>query len=252
MNQKKAMVTGASEGLGRAFAKRLAAEGYQITGVARNEDRLKALMQELGEDAHTYQVADLATPEGVEQISAILTQNHYHLLVNNAGIGSDGHFDETPLPRLQKMLWLNCDAVVTLSHAFLNSAKKGDTLINVSGLLGLLPVPGSGLYAATKTFIIYFSESLWYEQKDRGVYVMGLCPGPTLTNFHQRTGAKEDQLPPAEITQSPEEVVNSAMKAMKKRSRPTVFASSKGALILFTLLRMIPRKIVLKIMAQIH
>ena len=97
-NQKKALVTGASEGIGRIFAQRLAAEGYEITSVARNEKRLKELVAGLGAGGHSYRVADLSTPEGVEAIAAELGKNHYNLLINNAGLASTGLFTKRNFP----------------------------------------------------------------------------------------------------------------------------------------------------------
>lgn len=247
MNQKKAMVTGASEGIGRAFAKRLAADGYEITATARNELRLEELLQDLGGDPHSYRVADLSSQEGIDQISSELSQNQYNLLVNNAGFGLYSRFDKESLPKLQKMTRLNCDALVAFSHAFLKAAKKGDALVNVASTLALLPMPAAGLYSATKAFVITFSETLWFEQKDRGVYVMCLCPGITSTNFHKRAGMKDYQPFPSALTQSPEEVVNVAMKALKTRKNPTAISGPRN-LMMTTFARLMPRKVIIKMM----
>jgi uncharacterized protein len=166
-NRKKALVTGASEGIGREFAKRLAGENYAVTAVARNEARLKDLIQELKTDSHSYQIADLSTQEGIHKIAQELSNNHYDLLVNNAGFGIYAPFYKTDLPKLQSMMRLNCEAIIALTHAFLQKAGKGDALINVSSALAFLPFPKAGLYSATKAFVTSFSESLWFEQKER-------------------------------------------------------------------------------------
>jgi short-subunit dehydrogenase len=178
--QRRVMITGASEGIGRAFARRLAHEGYAIRAVARNEKRLQELMTELGADHHTYRVADLSTPEGVAAIAEDLATNRFHLLINNAGFGIYGAFYNAELPKLETMIRLNCDTLMALSHAFLQQAKKGDALVIVSSALAFMPMPSAGTYAATKAFVTSFTESLWYEQKERGIYVMGLCPGRRL------------------------------------------------------------------------
>jgi len=225
-NLKKALVTGASEGIGRAFAKRLAGENYAVTAVARNEGRLKELLRELNSGVHSCLVADLSTQEGVDKIYNELTANHYDLLINNAGMGIYSPFYKTDLPKLMSMMRLNCEAVITLAHAYLNKAKEGDALINVSSALAFLPFPKAGLYAATKAFVTSFSESLWFEQKERGIYVMGLCPGITATNFHKRSGGADDKIPPRSMTQSPEKVVDTAMLELKKRRKPTVISSA--------------------------
>jgi short-subunit dehydrogenase len=246
--QRRVMITGASEGIGREFACRLADEGYAITAVARNEKRLQELMTELGADHHTYRVADLSTTEGVAAIAEDLATERYHLLINNAGFGIYGAFYNAELPKLESMMRLNCDALVALSHAFLQQAEKGDALINVSSALAFMPMPSGGTYAATKAFVTSFTESLWYEQKDRGIYVMGLCPGATSSRFHDRAGGDETNRPPAAITQTPEEVVATAMQALAERSKPTVVSGIKNKVVT-NLTRMLPRKGIVKMMA---
>ena len=248
-NQKKALVTGASEGIGRIFAQRLATEGYEITSVARNEKRLKELVAGLGAGSHSYRMADLSTPEGVEVTAAELGKNHYNLLINNVGFGVYGAFYQTDVSKLQTMTRLNCDALVALAHAFLKAAQSGDALINLSSALAFLPMPSAGVYAATKAFVTSFSESLWYEQKDRGIYVMGLCPGITTTNFHERAGGTAEDRPPQGLAQTPEAVVDVALKALKKRSDPTVISGSKNT-IMTTLTRIMPRKNVVSMMGN--
>ncbi len=246
--QRKVLITGASEGIGRAFARRLADEGYAVTATARNEKRLQELMTELGADHHSYRVADLSTAEGVAAIAEALAIDRYHLLINNAGFGIYGAFYSAELPMLESMMRLNCDALVALSHAFLQQAKKGDALINVSSALAFMPMPSAGTYAATKAFVTSFTESLWHEQKDRGIYVMGLCPGVTASHFHDRAGGDETNRPPAAITQTPEEVVETAMQALAKREKPTVVSGVKNKMVT-NLTRVLPRKGIVKMMA---
>ena len=248
--RKNVLITGASEGIGRAFAHQLAAEGFAVTAVARNESRLQELMNELKEDYHSYQVADLSIAEGVRVISEKLIGGRFQLLINNAGFCIYGAFYNAELPRLESMMRLNCDALVALSHAFLQQAKKGDALINVSSALAFMPMPSGGTYAATKAFVTSFSESLWYEQKDRGIYVMGLCPGATASHFHDRAGGDETNRPPAAITQTPEDVVETAMQALAKREKPTVVSGVKNKMVT-NLTRMLPRKGIVKMMATL-
>lgn len=245
---QKVMITGASEGIGRVFALRLAAKGFIVTATARNENRLQALMAELGEGQHAYQVADLSTTEGIAAITDRLTAGRFNLLINNAGFGLYGAFFKAELPQIESMMRLNCDALVALSHAFLQQAEKGDALINVSSALAFMPMPSGGTYAATKAFVTSFTESLWYEQKDRGIYVMGLCPGVTGTNFHDRAGGDETNRPPKAITQTPDEVVETAMQALAKREKPTVVSGIKNKMVT-NLTRMLPRKGIVKMMA---
>ncbi len=220
------MVTGASEGIGHSFAKRLAKEGYQVTAVARTEAKLKQLLSEIG-STHAYIVADLSTEEGQDKVAMALKEQHFDLLINNAGVGTVGAFFQVPLQKQKKMLRLNCEAVMVLSHAYLETAKPGDTLVNVSSTLAFLPLPAIGLYSATKAFVTSFTESLWYEQKERGVYVMGLCPGVTSTNFQVNSGGKAEDVPQG-LAQTPDEVVDTALKAIGARKQPTVISGIKN------------------------
>ena len=141
---------------------------------------------------------------------------------------------------------------MTLSRAFLENASEGDALVNVSGLLGLLPVPGMSVYAGTTAFILFVSQALWHEQKERGVYVMALTPGPIATDFKSRSGGAAGKGPPAAITQTAEQVVDRAMQQLAKRKRPVVMAAARRARLLFSLFGRMPRKTVMRIMAKFH
>jgi short-subunit dehydrogenase len=236
---RKAMVTGASAGIGRELARGLAQRGYTIVGVARSEERLQSLVDELGPE-HGYRIADLATPEGQRRIADELQSEHFDLLVNDAGVGAVGPFDAVPVERTLRMMHLNCDAVVALAHAFLRNSRSGDALINVSSGLAFLPMAGLGVYSATKAFVTSFSESLWYEQKERGVYVMGLCPGITSTDFQVNAGGRNEDRP-KNLVQTPAEVVEVALKALEDRRTPTVATNMRNAFF-SAFVRAMPRK----------
>ncbi len=244
---KKALVTGASEGIGYVFAKRLAAEGYEVTAVARNEVKLKSLTEALG-GKHNYLVADLSTKEGQERVANALTVGRFDLLVNNAGVGTAGTFTEVALEKQLAMLRLNCEAVVRLCYAFLEKAKSGDALINVSSTLAFLPMPGLGLYSATKSFVTAFSETLWYEQKDKGVFVMDLCPGITSTAFQTNAGGKSFETPKS-LTQTPEVVVENAIRGLNSRKHPTLISGSKNSMFA-SLSRLMSRRSTVSVMAR--
>ncbi|MBK7962322.1 MAG: SDR family NAD(P)-dependent oxidoreductase [Bdellovibrionales bacterium] len=131
---KTALVTGGSEGIGRAFAIRLAKEGFAVTLVARNEGKLKDLVAILGRSP-SYQIADLSSREGQDKVQKIIEIGNFDLLVNNAGIGTVGGFTEVSYQKQMEMFHLNCEAVVRFSYAFLKNAKSGDGLVNVSSAL---------------------------------------------------------------------------------------------------------------------
>jgi hypothetical protein len=107
---------------------------------------------------------------------AAISRTRYHLLVNNAGVIVYGPFTEVDLPDISRLLRLNCEALVTLAHTYVVRARPGDGLINVSSTLAHLPMPRLGVYSASKAFVTSLSETLSHENRDRGVFVMGLHP----------------------------------------------------------------------------
>ncbi len=243
MLRKKAFITGASEGLGRTFAIKLAQEGYDTTSVARNESRLKELMTELGNGDHDYIIADLSQNSGIERCHNRLKEIKYDLLINNAGFGRFGLFGDADIEEEQKNMRVNCDALVILSHSFLNKAVSGDALINLSSITNYLPTPIQPIYCATKAFIASFSESLWYQERERGVYVQGLCPGITKTQFIDRAAGEFCQKKLLDmISQTPEEVINISLDALKQRKKPIVIPRIRNCMIA-AFSTMMPRKL---------
>lgn len=238
----RALVTGASAGIGRAFAVSLAAQGYSVTAVARRVEGLTDLMAEIG-DGHDYLAADLATAEGQDVVADALRHGGYTLLVNNAGTAAHGDFAEQPLESALTTVDLNCRAVVVLAHAFLGAAEPGSALVNVSSTLGNTPKAGMSVYSASKAFVTAFSETLWHEQRSRGVHVLALCPGVTLT-----ASQAADNVPPW-LVQTPQEVVARARKALSGKLGPVVL-TSRANWIITAALRHIPRRAALALFAH--
>lgn len=227
---RRALVTGASEGIGRSFARALAAQGYELTIVARNEARLQELSGEIEREFPAagkprVLVADLSAAVDVARVAEFLESEHHQLLINNAGFGIKGRFEEIGLGQIQSMTAVNIDALVQLSHAYLRTAQKGDALMNVSSFLSFIPVADLNVYCATKAFVTSFSESLWHQQRERDVFVMALCPGATQTNFDERSGADYEKIP-AMMIQSADAVVAYALRHLKRRRRPTVISGA--------------------------
>jgi short-subunit dehydrogenase len=216
---KTALVTGASYGIGEAFARRLASSDTNLILTARSIDRLNALAGELRR-RHGINVtvieADLANPSAPQEIFRETENNglQIDLLINNAGFGAVGDFADLPLARQLEMIQVNVHALVALSHLYLQPMIKRRTgaIIQVSSTAAFQGIPYSAVYAATKSFILTFSEGLWGECKEYGVRVMALCPGPTATHFQTVAGTSHIRNP--KNMQTPEEVVEVGLQAL--------------------------------------
>jgi hypothetical protein len=200
---RRALVTGASAGIGTALARELAARGTALVLVARRADRLDTLAAELragGAEVETL-AADLATVEGCDAVAARLavTTSPVDLLVNNAGLGSNGPFASLPIGREIEQVRVNVEAVVRLTRAALDpmlAARRG-AVLTVSSVAGHQPGPGNAVYAATKAFATSFTEALVEELRGSGVTATALLPGLTRTEFHEAADMTErmEQLP---------------------------------------------------------
>ncbi len=180
-----ALVTGASSGIGAAFARRLAADGNQVIAVARRADRLESLRREGGADEVI--VADLATAEGCALVEARLAAGGVNLLINNAGFGVGAGFDETTIDAEERMLGVNVRAVMRLTHTAVPpmlAAGKGE-IINVSSVAAFTAAAGFATYSASKAYVLALSESLAVRYASQGVKVMALCPGYVRSEMHE-------------------------------------------------------------------
>ena len=249
MKNKTVLVTGASSGIGAVFARELARDGYAVTCVARSKDKLQGLLKELDGGSRML-VADLADRDQLQAVAADVESTGYSLLVNNAGYGIYGRFEEIPLDRHEHLMTVNMNALVRLSHAFLKKAAAGDALINVSSALSLLTYPGGAVYAASKAFVTNFTESLWYEYKDRGVYVMALLPGVTDTNFYAVATAGRPDAAQTMRNYPPEVVVKKALAALKARKAPSIISGPLYRFLTFMSTRLMSRKMMVTIMGK--
>lgn len=193
-----ALVTGASAGIGRAFAQLLAAEGFDLILAARRVDRLEALARELerqhGIVAHAFR-ADLAEPDAPARLVGAISARglHVDVLVNNAGYGVPGSYARTGWAQHDEFLRVMVAAPSELAHRLLPGMidRGWGRIVNVSSLAALLPgVAGHTLYAASKAYLLRFSESLNLEVAAHGVNVTAICPGFTLTEFHDVVGTR--------------------------------------------------------------
>ncbi len=189
------LVTGASSGIGAEFARQLAARGMHCVLVARREDRLGALAKEL-EAAHGIRCelvsTDLSQPRAGRELLAEVARRGItvELLVNNAGFGMVSSVEETDVGRALELIQVNvtCLTELTLSVAKEMVHRGHGGIINIGSLVSFQPVGYMGVYAASKAYVLHFSEALWAELRPRGVTVTTLCPGTTRTEFFDHSG----------------------------------------------------------------
>lgn len=198
-SQPFALVTGASSGIGAAFARELASRGHNLVLTARRAERLEALSATLGQQ-HDVEVRtlveDLADPMAPRRLTDAIAQQGLHIdvLINNAGYGVPGRFDEQSWVTHADFLQVLVHAPTELVHRLLPGmqARGQGRIINVASLAGLLPGSvGHTLYAAAKAYMIGFSQSLALENRERGIQSCALCPGFTYSEFHDVTGTRE-------------------------------------------------------------
>jgi hypothetical protein len=217
-----ALITGASAGIGEEFARQLAGRGYDLILVARRRDRLERLAEQLPTTAHVVDcdlVSDAASlPGKVEQLGVDVD-----LLVNNAGFGLRGRFLELDPIREAEMVRVNCEAVVTLTHAFVPGMveRRRGGVITIASTAGMQPLPYEATYGASKAFAISFMEALWMELRGTGVKLTVVNPGPVKTEWQSVAGYDENTpIPPGMI--SAERCVADALRAYDNDKRSTV------------------------------
>ncbi len=183
------LITGASSGLGREFARQLAARASIMVLVARRAERLESLKAELERPGLTIysRPADLSDPAEVEALIGWIAETglQINFLVNNAGLGDHGRFETADWERLRQMIEVNIIALTRLTHALLPTlkAQAGAAILNVSSVASFIPIPKLAVYAATKAYVTSFSEGLRAELSASGVRLTTLCPGPVPTEF---------------------------------------------------------------------
>lgn len=219
---KKALVTGANSGIGLEIAKQLASNGYSVTGVARNLEKLQKEFKNLEGENHQTFSADLSTKEGIEVAKSLLKEK-YDVLVNNAGRGYYGTFHSNKIKDLNKMNVLNITALTELSYEYLKTAKKGDALINVASVLAFTSFADATVYAGTKAYVVNMSQGLWAEYAKKGILVQAFCPGATKSAFHDTAGGDTSQVPQF-IFQTSKACAAEFMKGLKKRKGPVVIS----------------------------
>lgn len=215
-----ALVTGASSGIGLAFARALAARGNDLVVVARSEDKLRALADELTVDVEVLP-ADLTDPEQLGRVEVRCADDAHPIdvLINNAGAGKATKFIDASIDDL---LWehaLDVVAPMRLMHAALPGmvARRSGAILNVASFAAFQPGPGNAVYSASKSFVLSLSEAVHEEVLKADVHVTAVCPGATRTDFQQRGGFTRGGVP-GFLWQEPEEVVAMSLKALDRNA----------------------------------
>jgi len=244
-----AMITGASRGIGAAYARTLSRKGYDLMLVARDQDRLQAVAEDLR--AHqqgmvSIEKLDLSQPGAATQLFLASRQHrpYVDLVINNAGFGMYGPFAAMPLSRMQEMCQLHIMTILETMRLFLPSMieRKTGGMINVASIAGFLPIPYMAEYAATKAFLISISESVGEEVRESGVTIQACCPGYTDTDFHATAGVKLD---PSPQMQTAQEVVLASLRAIE-HGQTRVPIGLQGRL-LNLVCRLLPRSLVIRL-----
>jgi short-subunit dehydrogenase len=251
-----ALITGASAGIGYEFARQLAVRAASLVLAARRKERLEELRDQLNKQNPSLKIevrqVDLSDQMQVEAFSEWIKREHIEidLLINNAGLGDSGSFATSDVARLKEMMQVNMVAVTMLTRRLLPQmiARKRGAILNVSSSAGFLPIPGTAVYAASKTYVTSLSEALRTELRGSGVSVTALCPGPVHTEFSdvaQRPNTRGEKSP--EIAHvSVERVVRDGLAAVE-RDRPIVipgFLMKLG----MTLVRLTPMPVLRTVM----
>lgn len=234
------LITGASAGIGREFARQLAPYAASLILVARREDRLRQLEGDLRATYPHLQVywkvVDLAEETQVKGLVAWLREGDFpvSILVNNAGFGDYGAFADAPWEKLDAMIKLNIGSLTALTHALLPTLRRQAFahVMNVSSVASFIPLPNFAVYAATKAYVTSFSEALRHELRHTTVGVTSLCPGPVATEFGEvayRSGDPNERASPGSLYVPVEQVVHDALVGMV-RNRARVVPGLKVAL----------------------
>ncbi len=214
-----AVVTGASSGLGRGIAARLADRGMSLVLTGRNEARLEEVGNAIRSAApRVRRVGDLSSPSGVSALLDHVGDRPIEVLVNNAGFGSDGSFAEADADRERDEVAVDVAAVTTLARAFLPGmvARRSGGILNVASTIAFQPAPYQAVYAASKAFVLSFSQALWAEARAAGVAVTALCPGPTRTGFVEALGADVGHTVIYRRLADPKPVIEAGLRGLDK------------------------------------
>lgn len=241
-SDKVVIVTGASAGIGLEFSRQLVGYGAKVLGIARRSDKLQELAHSLegAPGCFEWRAVDLVDGEAVKQFAAdIMARHDIDILINNAGRGSFGFFEERDIGAEVEMLRLNVEAPLVLASAVLPQLKKKGSggIITLSSVAGLQPLPYMATYAATKAANLFHSWALYEELRPFGVHALAVCPGPVATEF--LGVARVPGTPTAMGRDDPKHVVFESLRAFTAK-KPVVYPGRNG-LLMSLMVRALPR-----------
>lgn len=251
MSSKFTLITGASGGLGKAMAYEFASHGSDLILVARSEDKLERIAEDI-KRKYSVEVqilpADLMKSDQTESLVQICLENHWQVetLISNAGMGSQGHFDEVNLEKQLDIVRLNILAVLELCWTFLKFRKELglENIVNIASSTAFAPLANEAVYAASKAFILSFSEALHEEVRPEGIHVLTICPGMTKTDFFENAGFEHTSMK----MRSPQEFASFTYRALDKKKSFAIHGWDNRMISLAA--RLLPRSAVRKIFAK--
>ena len=246
---KTILITGASSGIGEAFANTLDKLGAKLILTARSKNKLEQMVSSMNNAVSIP--GDLSTKEFPQELYAKVNEMKLKvdILINNAGFGYSGKFLDNSMENYNEMINLNICSLTHLTHLFMKDMleNKSGGIINISSLASFQPIPFFSIYAATKAFVTSFTLSLYEEYRGKNIKILGVCPGYTKTNFNKR--AQMNSVPVAGYLMSSQEVVDQSLKAYKKGRFLIINGKVNRFAKLFTSL--LPKKLSLKMASSI-
>ena len=221
-DHRLAVVTGASSGIGLAYAERMAERGYDLILVARRQNRLEEIAEQIRSKTRRSVetvVADLGDAKGLLRVETLLTERtDVEVLINNAGLGALGPTSKVAADALENLIRINILALTRLTHAVLPELLKRNsgTIINIASMIAVMPTPSGASYSGSKAYVLNFSRSLQMELSKTNVVVQAVLPGPVRTEFFEASGLTAAPFPD-ELFMSPVELVDTALRALDQR-----------------------------------
>jgi len=250
--KETALITGASSGIGYEFSQLLAEKGYDLIITARNTEKLNQLRKKILEKNQvniTMIPKDLSLVESSKELYLEVKRQQLKvtILINNAGFGDYSEFSTSDIEKQLQMVQLNISSVISLTRYFIEDMKNANygKILNVASILAFFPMPLFSVYAATKSFVLSFSEAINEELKPTNISVTCLCPGPTKSNFTQNSEMGQSRAYKNLKQAKPKEVAKLGIKAMLKGKRTVIYGFGNSLLIFST--RLGTRGLVLKI-----